>query len=83
MWLATDAAQIGDLWGRKLADVAWTAYGANDYIAARGPLASLEGLKEHPLIGWEDCAGGINAAEGLTQWRLRRPIEIGREGVLD
>jgi len=55
----------GDLWGRKLADVAWTVYGANDYIASCGTLASPRNLKQHPLIGWEASIAGINAAEWL------------------
>jgi DNA-binding transcriptional LysR family regulator len=55
----------GDLWGRKLADVAWTVYGANDYIAVSGMLGSTRNLKEHPLIGWDESIAGINAAEWL------------------
>jgi DNA-binding transcriptional LysR family regulator len=55
----------GDLWGRKLADVAWTVYGSNDYVRAGGTLASPQNLERHPLIGWEESIGGINAAEWL------------------
>ena len=57
----------GDLWGRKLADVAWTAYGASYYLAGMPPLASSTDLGSHPLIGWEEGTAGINAAEWLTQ----------------
>jgi DNA-binding transcriptional LysR family regulator len=56
----------GDLWGRKLADVAWTVYGARSYLAARGMPERAEALHRHDLIGWEEAAGGINAAEWLT-----------------
>ncbi len=57
----------GDLWGRKLADVAWTAYGAAGYLAGAPPLASPADLGRHPLIGWEEgAAAGINAAEWLA-----------------
>jgi DNA-binding transcriptional LysR family regulator len=52
----------GDLWGRKLADVAWTAYGAPDM--APGPLAAPDELTHHPLIGWVEPAG-VRAAEWL------------------
>jgi len=55
----------GDLWGRKLADVAWTVYGSNDYIRACGTLALPQNLRAHPLIGWEQSVAGINAAEWL------------------
>lgn len=57
----------GDLWGRKLADVAWTAYGAADYLAEAPPLASPADLGRHPLIGWEEGTAGVNAAEWLAQ----------------
>ena len=56
----------GDLWGRKLADVAWTAYGASDYLAGAPSLASPADLARHPLIGWEDGTAGIKAAEWLA-----------------
>jgi DNA-binding transcriptional LysR family regulator len=56
----------GDLWGRKLADVAWTAYGARTYLEANGAPAEPSGLSEHALIGWEDAAVGINAADWLA-----------------
>jgi DNA-binding transcriptional LysR family regulator len=56
----------GDLWGRKLADVAWTAYGARTYLAAKGVPAEPSGLSEHALIGWEEAAVGINAADWLA-----------------
>ena len=55
----------GDLWGRKLADVAWTAYGASGYVEAHGVLASPRDLKAHPLIGWEETTTGIAAAAWL------------------
>jgi DNA-binding transcriptional LysR family regulator len=56
----------GDLWGRKLADVAWTVYGASRYVETHGVLVSAVDLKAHPLIGWEDSTAGIKAAEWLN-----------------
>jgi DNA-binding transcriptional LysR family regulator len=56
----------GDLWGRKLADVAWTVYGSSGYVDAQGGLASPADLSAHPLIGWEAGATGIKAAEWLN-----------------
>src|SRR5919106_4497166 len=56
----------GDLWGRKLADVAWTVYASTGYTEAHGVLASPVDLKAHPLIGWEASATGSNAAERLN-----------------
>jgi DNA-binding transcriptional LysR family regulator len=56
----------GDLWGRKLADVAWTVYGARNYLEWAGPLAAVADLGAHPLIGWEDGAVGILVAERLA-----------------
>jgi DNA-binding transcriptional LysR family regulator len=55
----------GDLWGRKLADVAWAVYGAASYIQATGPLPSTADLRHHRLIGWDESAAGIGAASWL------------------
>lgn len=55
----------GDLWGRKLADVAWTVYGARAGLAAAAPLASPADLGTQPLIGWEEGVVGVKAAEWL------------------
>ncbi|MGH6613878.1 LysR family transcriptional regulator [Sphingomonas sp.] len=56
-----------DLWGRKLAAVAWSLYAAPTYLAANGPLAVGVGLEDHALIGWEETAAGIMAADWLTR----------------
>jgi hypothetical protein len=53
----------GDLWGRKLADVAWTVYGATRYLEESGGAVSPpEDIGRHALIGWEDTAAGIMAS---------------------
>jgi DNA-binding transcriptional LysR family regulator len=58
----------GDLWGRKLADVAWTVYGATGYLDERGGgVSSREDLARHALIGWEETAVGIMAADWLNR----------------
>ena len=58
----------GDLWGRKLADVAWTVYGAGAYLKENGsPISSPEDLARHALVGWEETAGGIMAADWLNR----------------
>jgi DNA-binding transcriptional LysR family regulator len=55
-----------DLWGRKLADVAWTLYAAPSVLKAiGGPLPRVKDLARHPLIGWEEEASGIMAADWL------------------
>ena len=57
----------GDLWGRKLADVAWAFYGAPARLDERdGPLSDLDDLCNHPLLGWEETAVGIRAADWLA-----------------
>lgn len=56
----------GDLWGRKLADVAWAVYGARDAIARQGLLAAPAELAKQPLIGWEEAVTDIKAAEWLA-----------------
>jgi DNA-binding transcriptional LysR family regulator len=56
----------GDLWGRKLADVAWTVYGTKDYLEAHGAPTTPADLKAHALIGWEESASEITAAAWLA-----------------
>jgi len=56
----------GDLWGRKLADVAWTVYGAPAYLKDHGALTRPADLRAHAVIGWDEMATGINAAEWLA-----------------
>ena len=57
----------GDLWGRKLADVAWAVYGLRRYLDESGPLSSIEEIGRHPLIGWDEAAMGIGAAAWLER----------------
>jgi molybdate transport repressor ModE-like protein len=56
----------GDLWGRKLADVVWTIYGATAYIKQHGAPRATRDLGSHMLIGWDDMAAGIRVAEWLA-----------------
>jgi DNA-binding transcriptional LysR family regulator len=58
----------GSLWGRKLADVAWTLYASQPIIdSIGGPLSRPEDVARLPLIGWGEDAGGIMAAEWLSR----------------
>ena len=54
-----------DLWGRKLADVAWAIYGARARLAIE-PLDNLPALEGHSVIGWEESAAQIAAADWLA-----------------
>lgn len=55
----------GDLWGRKLADVAWTLYASPALLdAIGGPLPDAHDIGRHPLIGWEEDGGIRVAAAG-------------------
>lgn len=56
----------GDLWGRKLADVAWAFYGAPDYLEAHGKLRKSADIAAHAVIGWETGTAGIEAADWLA-----------------
>ncbi len=55
----------GDLFGRKLADVAWAVYGADGYLRERGMPGEPEDLARHALIGWADAAP-VKAATWLA-----------------
>ncbi|HEV8391286.1 MAG TPA: LysR family transcriptional regulator [Dongiaceae bacterium] len=55
-----------ELWGRKLADVAWMLYASPASLEAiGGPLSRAQDVARHPLIGWEEDSAGIMAADWL------------------
>jgi DNA-binding transcriptional LysR family regulator len=59
----------GDLWGRKLAGVAWALYAAPTYLEANGGSLSNAGeVDRHAVIGWGETTSGIAAAD----WLLRK-----------
>jgi DNA-binding transcriptional LysR family regulator len=51
-----------DLFGRKLADIAWTIYGTASYLAQRGSGTASSDLAQHDFIGWDDSADVAAAA---------------------
>ncbi len=55
-----------DLWGRKLAEVAWGVYGARTLLMELGQPETANVLEDYPMIGWEDGARDIGAASWLT-----------------
>ena len=55
-----------DLWGRKLSDVAWAVYCARTLVDAEDE-PSLAALATRPVIGWEEGAAGIAAADWLSR----------------
>ena len=56
----------GDLWGRKLADIAWAVYAAPAALAdASGAARDDRDLRGCAWIGWEEAAAGIAAADWL------------------
>lgn len=58
----------GDLWGRRLAGVTWALYAAPAYLEASGGRLSEPGdVDRHALIGWEETASGIGAADWLSR----------------
>jgi len=57
----------GNLWGRKLADVAWAVYGARTLLDENGSLPFPAEIARHPLIGWDEGVTGIGAAAWLER----------------
>ena len=56
----------GDLFGRKLADIAWAVYGAPDCLG-RGAPAGPEDLAGYPFVGWGEAALPVKAAAWLVE----------------
>lgn len=58
----------GDLWGRKIAGVAWAVYCARAYLDSnRFKISNFKHLSRHPLIGWDEEAPRFGAADWLEQ----------------
>ena len=57
----------GDLFGRKLADIAWRFYAAPAYLDAHGKPRSLRDLDKHQLIGWGEATQPTKAAAWLNR----------------
>jgi len=57
----------GDLWGRKLAAVAWAVYGAPGLVEELGTLGGVEDLARCPVIGWERTSTRLVAADWLDR----------------
>jgi DNA-binding transcriptional LysR family regulator len=51
-----------ELFGRKLADIAWTIYAGGGYLARRAAPNTLADLASHDLIGWTEGADTAAAA---------------------
>lgn len=57
-----------NLWGRRLAEVAWAVYGSCDALAAEPVRGSGEaGLRGRPVIGWEETARRFGGADWLER----------------
>lgn len=56
-----------DLFGRKLADIAWTVYATKALIKKHGRLTMTEGMLERPFVGWGAEVTGIAAADWLAE----------------
>jgi DNA-binding transcriptional LysR family regulator len=57
----------GDLFGRKLADLAWAVYAAPGYLAKHGAPARPTDLARHAVIGWDAAGVPARAAEWLAE----------------
>jgi DNA-binding transcriptional LysR family regulator len=57
----------GDLFGRKLADIAWTVYASRDCLAAHGPARRASDLGRFPIIGGLDDLAPVKAYAWLRR----------------
>ncbi len=56
----------GDLFGRKLADLAWALYGSAGYLDRSGPPPTQGALAGHAVIGWQVGGVPLKAAAWLA-----------------
>lgn len=64
----------GDLFGRKLADVAWRFYAAPAYLAAHRKPRDFSDLGKHQVIAWGEATQPTKAAAWLTKNLPKGPI---------
>ena len=61
-----------DLFGKKLAAIGWTVYGARRFAERAG--GDMDLLRELPFVGWSEGIAGVAAADWLAQ--TVRPREV-------
>lgn len=82
----------GDLFGKRLCDVAWCIYGAPALLAQHGSLREPAELASFPVIGWAQDTVGVNVADWIEAtappeaiiYRASGPIHqavAAREGI--
>jgi DNA-binding transcriptional LysR family regulator len=57
----------GDLFGRRLAAVAWAFYGAPAYFKEATRPRRLADLARHRFVGWDEGIAGVQAAQWLAR----------------
>jgi DNA-binding transcriptional LysR family regulator len=55
----------GDLFGRRLCEVAWTVYGSPKLVATHGAPRDVADLVRFPFIGWGVDTVGVGAADWI------------------
>jgi DNA-binding transcriptional LysR family regulator len=56
-----------DLFGRKLASMAWAVYGSQNHLAQAGTPTSIADMAQHRIIGWGETGLPVRAAEWLAR----------------
>lgn len=72
----------GDLFGRKIADIAWRFYAAPDYLAAHGKPRTLRDLDKHQIIRWGEATQPTKAAAWLAKNMTEGQVSGYRTGSL-
>lgn len=58
----------GNLWGRKLANIAWAIYGSRGLLFRSSKLRTRKrNLANYNFIGWDDSSQGVLAAEWIEK----------------
>jgi DNA-binding transcriptional LysR family regulator len=56
-----------ELFGRKLATMAWAVYGSLDHLDRHGVPGNVAALARHRIVGWGETALPVRAAEWLAE----------------
>jgi DNA-binding transcriptional LysR family regulator len=64
----------GDLFGRKLSDIAWRFYAAPGSLETHGKPRALRDLDKHAVIGWGEATQPTKAAAWLAKNLAKGPV---------
>jgi DNA-binding transcriptional LysR family regulator len=80
--LRSGDTEDGALVGRKIADSFWAVYASRGYVERHGQPATVEALKDHALVGFDEKMANHRAAKWLREVAPNAAIVARNDSVL-